>query len=428
MLIMHASDLHYSPSNLVEADRCFGFAVEDAIKRNVAVALITGDSTDHRLEAHSPALLALAKRIKQLADHCPVFMLQGTFSHEPAGMLHILGLIGAKYPIIISDRVEMIGLCNGKWSVYQGNVDEQYDLVITSIPTLNKADLAPLVGIDQVSEAMGHHLAALLGSYGAGNKSLRTRGVPTVLASHGTIDGSMSESGVPMAGLDHEFSVGAIFSAGATASMLGHIHKHQVWKRECSGYDQLIAYSGSIGRFHYGQTGNQHYLLWDVDASNATIDAVATPSKCMIEIDFDGVPNLDELQQVAAECGGAFVKVRYSVDQEHAGTVDANAIKQILSAAAELKIERTVLTVQRQRCAGISMLTSIEAKFGQWVSLTSTPPDGLNERLSNLQTMDAADIVASIIRRVGVTSQSIPYAPATYSQSAEQGSLLDISM
>jgi DNA repair protein SbcD/Mre11 len=43
--------------------------------------VISGDSTDHELDLHCPAVEALAKRIKQLADHCPVFMLQGTYSH-----------------------------------------------------------------------------------------------------------------------------------------------------------------------------------------------------------------------------------------------------------------------------------------------------------------------------------------------------------
>lgn len=78
MKILHASDLHYSAANLVEADRCFGFAVETAIQQKVDLAIVSGDSTDHELSGHSPALRALAKRLKQLADHCPVLLLQGT--------------------------------------------------------------------------------------------------------------------------------------------------------------------------------------------------------------------------------------------------------------------------------------------------------------------------------------------------------------
>lgn len=394
--ILHASDLHYSPGNLVEADRCFGHAVEQAIAQNVAVAMITGDSTDHALDGHAPALLALAKRIKQLADHCPVFLLQGTFSHEPVGLLKMLEMIGARHPIIVSEKIGMIGLSEGKWLEYDPTYsDVKYDLVITSVPTVNKAELALVVGADNASVEMGNHLASLLGLFGPANATLRRRGVPTVLASHGTVDGSHNENGVPMAGLDHEFSIGALFSANTCATMLGHIHMHQQWTREHEGRVQRIAYPGSIGRYHYGELGEKYCLIWEVSADTADFTPVQTPSKRMIEIAFEGVPNLEQLATVAEQCRGAFVRVRYSVDEEFVKTVDRLAIKQILGLAAEVKIEGEVLTIQRQRCAGISTLTSVEERFMKWCEFTNTPTDGLAERLSMLQTMAPEDIASA---------------------------------
>lgn len=417
MIILHASDLHYSPGNLVEADRCFGHAVEQAIDNGVAVAILTGDLTDHALEGHSPALLALAKRIKQLADHCPVFLLQGTFSHEPVGLLKMLEMIGARHPIIVSDKIGMIGLAQGKWIEYDPTyTDVQYDLVITSVPTVNKAELALVVGADNASTEMGNHLAALLGLFGPANAALRRRGIPTVLASHGTVDGSMNESGVPMAGLDHEFSLGALFSAGTSATMLGHIHMHQQWTREHEGRTQTIAYPGSIGRYHYGELGEKYCLIWEVKADTAYFTPVQTPSKRMIEIAFEGVPNLEQLATVAEQCRGAFVRVRYSVDEEFVKTVDRQAIKQILSTAAEVKIEGEVLTIQRQRCAGISTLTSVGDRFMKWCEFTKTPTDGLAERLAMLQTMAPEDIASSFAltnKRPGVA------VPATTGQTSQ---------
>lgn len=393
MKILHASDLHYSPGNLIEADRCFGHAVEKAIVLDVAVAILTGDLTDHALDGHSPALLALAKRLKQLADHCPVFLLQGTFSHEPVGLLKMLEMIGARHPIIVSDKIGMIGLAQGKWIEYDPTyTDVQYDLVITSVPTVNKAELALVVGADNASVEMGNHLAALLGLFAPANAGLRRRGIPTVLASHGTVDGSLNESGVPMAGLDHEFSLGALFSANTSATMLGHIHMHQQWTREHEGRTQRIAYPGSIGRYHYGELGEKFCLIWEVSADTADFTPVQTPSKRMIEIAFEGVPNLDELASVAEQCRGAFVRVRYQVDEEFAKTVDRQAIKQILGSAAEVKIEGEVLTIQRQRCAGISSLSSVEERFMKWCEFTQTPMEGLAERLTQLQTMAPEDI------------------------------------
>lgn len=401
MRIAHMSDLHYSGSNLAEADRCFGFAVEDAIRRGVDVAIVSGDSTDHSLDAHAPALLTLARRIKQLADHCPVFMLQGTFSHEPAGMLHMFALIGAKHQIMISDRIEMIALSDGKWIEYDPvhPVQPEYQLVITSMPTVNKADLVTTVGAENASEVMGDHLSEILRSFAGVNGKLRAQGVPTVLVSHGTVDGSLNESGVPMAGLDHEFRLGALYSANTDAVMLGHIHKHQSWERSFNGVHQVIAYPGSIGRFHYGEIDEKYYLDWNVTTNGTTFEPVVTPSKRMIDVEFTGVPNLDELATIAKDCEGAYVRVRYEVDEEYAKSVDRNAIKEVLARAAEVKIEGQVLTVQRQRCAGISRLPSLTDRFAKWAELSETPMDGLAERLGMLQTMDADDIAKSLSRR-----------------------------
>lgn len=396
--------------NLVEADRCFGFAVEDAIARGVDVAIISGDSTDHSLESHSPAFFALAKRIKQLAEHCPVFMLQGTFSHEPTGMLRILEMIGAKHSIIVSDTIEMIGLRNSKWESYDRTVPAAYELVITCVPTLNKADLALEVGAKNANIAMGEHIAALMGSFAPENGRLRQHGVPTVLVSHGTVDGSMNESGVPMAGLDHEFTAGALFSAGTNAVMLGHIHAHQAWPRQFGQLHQIIAYPGSIGRFHYGEIGEKHYLNWQITATSVSFEPVITPSRRMIDLTFEGMPNLDEIEAVARQCEGAYIRVTYAVDEEFSGTIDRNAIKEILGGAAEVKIEGSVLTVQRQRCAGISSLPTLDAKFKAWCEISNTNPEGLLERLSTLQTNDPADIAHTIITRIKQGTSAAPVA------------------
>ena len=66
MRIAHFSDLHYAVSTLPEVDTCFTYAVDQAIARQAEVAVITGDTTDHALDAHSPALMALARQIRRL--------------------------------------------------------------------------------------------------------------------------------------------------------------------------------------------------------------------------------------------------------------------------------------------------------------------------------------------------------------------------
>lgn len=416
MKILHASDLHYCPANLVEADRCFGFAVETAVKQQVDLAIISGDATDHALDGHSPALRALAKRIKQLADHCPVLLLQGTFSHEPAGLLKILEMIGAKHSIHVADKIGMVGMVGGQFVEYDpADQVTEYELVVTAIPTVNKAELALAVGAENTNVEMGNHLASLLASFGPANNALRRRGVPTVLVGHGTVDGSLNEHGVPMAGLDHEFSLGALFAACTSAGMLGHIHKHQQWERRHATHLQRIAYAGSCGRFHYGEDGEKYVLEWDVTADGADFVAHATPSKRMIDIGFDGAPDLEQLAGIAHLCKDSWVRVRYSVDEEYSQTVDRQAIKQILASAAEIRIEGEVLTIQRQRCAGISTLVTVNERFMRWCEFSKTPPDGLEDRLSALQTMSPEDIAteffASLIPAADPQLAAQPHPP-----------------
>jgi exonuclease SbcD len=40
--LAHFTDLHYSPENLAESDRCFSFAVGDAIQKLADVGVISG--------------------------------------------------------------------------------------------------------------------------------------------------------------------------------------------------------------------------------------------------------------------------------------------------------------------------------------------------------------------------------------------------
>ncbi|MBU3625851.1 metallophosphatase family protein [Polynucleobacter sp. JS-Safj-400b-B2] len=396
------SDLHYAANTLVEADRCFGFAVEHAISSGIEVAVISGDSTDHALDAHSPAFLALAKRIQQLANHCPVLVLQGTFSHEAPGMIRLFELLGAKYSIAIADKIGQIGLTNDlAWQFLENDSDVSgMKALFTVFPTINKADLIKSSGHENVNEALGNHLHNLIMQYSLNNELARKADIPTIFVSHGTVDGCMTEHGVPMHGSDHEFSLGAIYQASCSAGMIGHIHKHQHWETDQSGYKQIVAYPGSIGRNHYGELGEKHYLLWDIGSHDVSFEPVVTPSCKMIDLTFDGPPDLDQIASVAADVANAFVRVRYCIDEEHKASVDRDAIKKILSLAAEVRIEGVILPVQRQRAAGISVLPSLSEQIQKWGEVTGTDTGELIPRISELESLPALDIAEGIKKRI----------------------------
>src|SRR5437867_857695 len=234
MRAAHFSDLHYAGATLTEVDRCFSFAVDQAIAHGVDCAVISGDSTDHALEVHAPAVAALARNIRRLADHCPVLMLHGTFSHEPPGVLSVFRLLGGRFRVHVADRLQQAALTeDGRWLESEGWHFEHIPIgaraLFSCVPTVNKAVVAAAVGATEASAAVGEQLTALLHGYASINEAARATGVPTIGVSHGTVYGCVTEHGVPMAGFDHEFTTGTPFGAGAQAFLLGHVHKHQAW-------------------------------------------------------------------------------------------------------------------------------------------------------------------------------------------------------
>jgi exonuclease SbcD len=205
--VAHFSDLHFGPRNLHEADRCFGAAIDDAIACGAELAVISGDSTDHALDLHAPASAKLVAHVRRLLDHCPVLMLQGTWSHEPPGTLTVFRQLGGRHAIHVADRIGQVGLrADGGWvESADWRFDELPDGLValfSCLPSVNKAALAAAVGGADAAGAIGDHVAALLRGFTRSNVAARACGVPTLLVSHGTVYGCVTEHGVPMAGFD----------------------------------------------------------------------------------------------------------------------------------------------------------------------------------------------------------------------------------
>lgn len=403
--IAHCSDLHYGPKNLAEADRCFGAAVDQAIALRAQVAVLSGDATDHALDLHAPSAERLARQVRRLADHCPVLMLQGTFSHEPPGTLALFRLLGGRYPVHVADRIAQVGLVgDGRWVVSDGwrfdEVPAGVQALFSCVPTVNKAMVAATMGASAAAEATGEQLAALLAGFAPGHRAARRQSVPTIGVSHGTVFGCLSEHGVPMAGFDHEFTTGALFASEAQAFMLGHIHRHQAWQRVGTAGHQCVAYAGSIGRFHYGEEGEKGFLMWEVDADDASFDLVPTPARRTVDILFEGKPDLAALRNAIAEQGiaGAHVRVRWTVAEEDRHDVDRALIERELGCAAEVKLEGRIVPVVRTRAAGISRAASLADKVRQWALVTDSKPEPLLACLARLDAETGEALAEQILR------------------------------
>jgi exonuclease SbcD len=342
--------------------------------------------------------------------------LQGTFSHEHPGTLDNFALMGGTHQVHVADRVSQVALVDGRFWVSTGTVfspDEMRDflrikpeVVFTCLPTVNRGQLAASVGALAAGTELGDVLAAYLAAAGRVNAQLRAAGIATVGVSHGTVNGCETEHGVVMAGFDHEFSLTALFEAECDGFMLGHIHKAQQWERD----GRLVAYPGSIGRFHYGEEGDKGYLAWEVERGRASATLVATPSRQTISVDFDGPPDMVRLAEVAAAASDKFVRVRWQVDEEHRQSVDRDAIKALFAGAAGLKVEARVLPVVRSRAQGISLETTADGKLARWCEIADVEAEPVLDRLQLLASGDPESIAAGILARLD--SQPEPRAIA----------------
>lgn len=419
--IAHFSDLHYAEETLSEVDHCFGHAIDQAIAAGAQLAIITGDTTDHALNAHSPTVIALARQIQRLADHCPVLMLQGTFSHEPPGFLALFPLIRGKHPIFVADSMQQVALTTeGGWVASDGwqfaALPLGTVLLCTCVPTLNRGALAAAIAPRDVAGEMGDQLAKVLAGYAPGHLEARRAGVPVVLLSHGTVHGCVTEHGVPMAGADHEFTTGALFGAEASAAMLGHIHKHQSWFKE----GRCIAYAGSIGRLHYGEEGDKGSLIWEVGADHATATLQPTPARRTLDISFDGPPDMEALARFIDKQSikGAWIRVRWQILEEERDLVDRARIEEVLAGAAGVKLEGRIIPVVRARAEGIARERSLPRQIKHWAALTNASAPILLSCLEQLRISSPEGIAAQVLQErpgtpfppKGVEGE-VPYQP-----------------
>jgi len=396
MNIFHASDLHYCTKHLKIVDRAFSAAVDHAIETEAECAVISGDSFDSAINVHEPAVTALIRQIQRLADKMPVLILQGTFSHDRPGSLNVLGAMFTLFPIHIADQAEQIKLVINDMNPLECEwlpiSEERFGFsdaaIFNCLPSLNKAE--PEI----VKIGAAKYVQALMNKWAFENA---TANVPTILVSHGTVNGCVTESKHAMISPDHEFSSDVLFSSECNAIMLGHIHKHQSWKNGV----QTIAYPGSITRLVFGHNDPVGFLIWKVSTEATFVEFVPTPAPRLIDITFDGAPDVDELLAHAENVDeGDHVRIRYSIDQDFAHTVDKEQIRNIFHHVDVLKIEGTINAVQSVRAKGIGTAMTIDEKLGYWAVTTGDEDrlDDLSERLEQLRTMDPDQIVAGLLK------------------------------
>ena len=188
-----------------------------------------------------------------------------------------------------------------------------------------------------------------------------------------------------------------LFSAQAQAFMLGHIHRHQHWEQG----GRVVAYAGSIGRFHHGEVGDKGFVLWEVAASAVAFELVPTPARRTVDLFFEGKPDLARIESAVAagDLEGAWVRVRWTVADEDRHEVDREAIKRALAGAAGVQLEGRFVPIVRSRAEGISRCASLGDKVRAWAGVTGARVEPLLEYLERLSHQTPEQIAGEVLTR-----------------------------
>lgn len=375
MRLAHTGDIHACGKHLKWVRRALDHFVETAIAENCDAAVLAGDIFDHAVSTHDPAFHMVAQAVRRLQDAMRTFVMYGTAAHDHPGSLDALREIGDQVTVV--DKPEILAIPGGG---------------LLLVPGLNKAEpeiaeLGAAQWMRRLLESSGEHVRHIL----------TPNGVPCALVSHGTVTGCLTESRHAMVSPDHEFSLEMLALSEADAILLNHIHLRQDWRvRTPSGKQQVVAYSGSLARLVHGHMDPVGFLIWDIEPGNASFRFVESPSRQLIDIEFPGPPDMAELRRIAGDAGpDDAVRLRYQIDEEHAGSVDKRAIREMFAHCDEIKIEARVNPVQRVRAEGIATATTLHDKLRHWAKTTNSMGqfDGLADRLTMLQTTNDDDIL-----------------------------------
>jgi exonuclease SbcD len=141
------------------------------------------------------------------------------------------------------------------------------------------------------------------------------------------------------------------------------------------------------------------FLVWDMEPGKAGFTFHASPARQLLEISFDGTPDLDDLRELAAQVQpDDAVRIRWMVDEEHAASIDKAFIRELFANAESIKLEARVLPVQRVRASGIGKALSLADKLSVWAESTDSKDalERLLPRLEWLQTAEPEQIAARL--------------------------------
>ena len=369
MRILHFSDLHIGVENYGRLDPTTGLSTrlgdflrsldevtEFALTQGVDLALLAGDVYKGR-DPSQTHQREFARRIRRLvAAGIPVFLLVGNHDLPNASSranaveifptLAVPGVhIGSNlqiYPIVTpAGPIQVIAV---PWPRRGGMLtrEESRGLNIDAV----RAELER-----RMTEGIAARIAEL------------DPEIPAILTGHVTINGATTGTEKSMMlGNDHVLLASAVHCPEVDYVALGHIHKHQIIRRE----PPMVVYSGSLQRVDFSEEGDEKgFCVVDLDPAaprgQRLTDFRFQPVKARpfvtIEVSIspgEPEPTAAVLRALARrDIADAVVRVRIKLPAEAEPLLRENEIREALASAHYIAaLSREVENSRRPRIAG----------------------------------------------------------------------------
>lgn len=398
--VAHLSDSHFDArGDLEDVVRVHHEFIRQARDAKVDLVVHAGDWFDR--ESSPIEREALAGFLHTAMEHFPVFGVKG--NHDAARDLPLFNLLEGSYPCTILERPSPMEV-----QTYTRGV--QTSVMVLPLPWFDKASVAAALGPEadqgQTRLATIEQARALLASFKHHADRAHAEGMPVILVGHVMVAASVVASGQVLLGHGVELTPMDLRLSGADFCAIGHVHKHQAWENE--GHAPVV-YSGSPTRHDHGEPEDKGFViadfyqpgdpgfeqngygpLWHFHKLPARelyhIDIDATRPEQLAALRDHKIPGLLE-----AKASGARVRLRYKVAAEDLASVDAEALRAILSdlGAHDVKVEAQPLTIATPRAAEVAAAQSLGDKVRAY--LVSKGLEERWERIAPLLSRIEAD-------------------------------------
>jgi DNA repair exonuclease SbcCD nuclease subunit len=257
--------------------------------------------------------------VSGLADIGPVFIIEGTPSHDGAAP-EILQYVKGKYPVHVTTMPEQVYI-------------KQLDVVLTLIPTFTKQYFQ---GTDQeIAQTMN----AVFAGFGARASEYDS---PHILVGHWNVAGSKLSTGQILTGKDVDIPFDSMMLANPDLIALGHIHMPQQ-------IGDRAFYPGSLYPLTWGELEAKGFYIHELDGKKLVESRfIETPIRKLIRVEEDLVNEIESKDFDMEIVKGAYVRVDFTVYQDEAGKIDKDATIAFYKDFGALDVDIRIIRIPRE--------------------------------------------------------------------------------